>query len=91
MNKSDFVKKVAKETGFTQANARVAIDGVFDALYEILNNGDSFNQPCFGKFYIFESKPRTMKSVVSGETVTVPAKKHIKFKAAKTFKETVNQ
>lgn len=91
MNKSDFVRVVAKKSGFTNGNAKVAVDAVFDALYEILVNGEKFNQPAFGKFYIFESKPRTVKSVVSGKMVEVPSKRHVKFKAAKSFKDIVNK
>ena len=44
----------------------------------------------FGSFESFESKARTGRNPSTGEAISIPAKKRIRFKPSETFKKTTN-
>ncbi len=89
MNKADIISKVHEVLGTTKADAERAVDTVFNSIEAGMKDGDSISIAGFG---IFEAKMRAKREARNprtGETVTVPAMRVPKFRAAKALKDSV--
>ena len=89
MNKADIINKVHEVLGVTKVEAERAVDSVFGSIEEAMKDGSTVSIAGFG---IFEAKLRAKREARNprtGETVTVPAMRVPKFRAAKALKESV--
>jgi DNA-binding protein HU-beta len=89
MNKADIISAVHEVLGSTKADAERAVDTVFGSIEAAMKDGDSVSVAGFG---IFEAKLRAKREARNprtGETVSVPAMRVPKFRAAKALKDSV--
>ena len=89
MNKADIISKVHEVLGGTKVEAGRAVDSVFGSIEEAMKDGTAVSIAGFG---IFEAKMRAKREARNprtGETVTVPAMRVPKFRAAKALKDAV--
>lgn len=89
MNKADIISKVHEVLGSTKAEAERAVETVFGSIEGAMKDGTSVSIAGFG---IFEAKMRAKREARNprtGETVTVPAMRVPKFRAAKALKDSV--
>ena len=89
MNKADIISAVHEVLGSTKADAERVVDTVFTNIEKAMKDGDSVSVAGFG---IFEAKLRAKREARNprtGETVTVPAMRVPKFRAAKALKDSV--
>jgi DNA-binding protein HU-beta len=89
MNKADIISAVHEVLGSTKADAERVVDTVFTSIENAMKDGDSVSVAGFG---IFEAKMRAKREARNprtGETVTVPAMRVPKFRAAKALKDSV--
>jgi DNA-binding protein HU-beta len=89
MNKADIISKVHDVLGCTKADAERAVETVFGSIETAMKDGESVSVAGFG---IFEAKLRAAREARNprtGETVTVPAMRVPKFRAAKALKDSV--
>ena len=89
MTKREIVKNVSEKTGFTQKDVLTVVDNVFETIAKTVVNEDVAITG-FGKFATTERSARTMRNPSTGEQVQVPAKKSIRFRPAKSLKDSVN-
>ena len=89
MNSKMFVKEVAKQTGFTQKDVQTVVDTCLDVIKNTVTS-EEVSFVGFGKFISTEKAERVMRNPRTGEQVTVPAKKSVRFKPAKLFKDSIN-
>jgi len=89
MNKADFVKKLAKETGLTRKDARSAVDGFIRVLTKALKKKEPVILTGFGKFEVRSRKATTRMNPQTGRKINVPAKMVPAFKPGKNLKATV--
>ena len=89
MTKRDLVKAIAETTGFTQKDVLTVVDGVFETIASTVKN-DEVAITGFGKFVAAERSARVMRNPATGAQVKVPAKKSIKFRPAKSLKDSIN-
>lgn len=66
------------------------VKAIFEAIKEAVKAGEKVDIAGFGSFQSVERAARTSRNPKTGEAVAVPAKKAVKFKASKTFKDTLN-
>ena len=66
------------------------VKAIFEAIKEAVKAGDKVDIAGFGSFQSVERAARTSRNPKTGETVAVPAKKAVKFKTSKTFKDALN-
>lgn len=66
------------------------VKSVFDAIKAEVKNGGKVDIYGFGSFQIAERSARTARNPQTGETIQVAAKKAVKFKASKNFKDSLN-
>ena len=89
MNTKNFVKEIAGKTGFTQKDVQAVVDAGVDVIKNTVAS-EEVSLVGFGKFVTSDRAERVMRNPATGEQVTVPAKKSLKFKPAKAFKDAVN-
>jgi len=87
MGKGTLKKYVVDQTGITLAEAGKIVDVVISGLVQGLIAEKKTTLPNFGRFEVKETKARKARNPRTGEEVMVPAKKSVKFKAARELKE----
>lgn len=89
MNKASIVEKVHEMLGGTKVQAEQVVDAVFDSIVASLKKGEEVSIAGFGIFSSKERAARTARNPRTGESITVPAMRVPKFRAAKALKEAV--
>lgn len=81
MNKTELVKAVAEQANISQAQAKAAVEATINAVSEALANGDKVALVGFGTFSVAEKAARPGFNPRTKETIEIPARKAVKFKA----------
>ena len=89
MTKSDFVDKVAAESGLSKKDAGSAVDAVLKSIEGALSGGDEVSFTGFGKFHVAERGAREGRNPRTGETMTIAASKVPRFTAGSGLKKAV--
>jgi len=87
--KKDLAEKLAEQFDITKKVASQYVDFLAETVVEELKNGNSITVKEIGKFDVVTKKARTGINPKTKETVTIPAKKAVTFKAAKSLKEEI--
>jgi DNA-binding protein HU-beta len=89
VNKSDLIVSVANLTGLKQADAKRAIDAVFDSITGALKNKEEVRLIGFGTFVVTERPATEGRNPRTGEKLQIAAKRLPKFRPGKELKEAV--
>jgi DNA-binding protein HU-beta len=89
LSKSDIADVVAQKAGLPKSKADNVVSMIFDTIQESLQRGDKVSVVSFGTFEVRASKGRMGRNPKTGETIYIPEKKSVKFKAGKGLKESV--
>lgn len=89
MNKSDLINAMAAESGLSKADSRKALDAFISAVSGALKEGDKIALVGFGTFSVSERGERTGINPATKQTITIPAKKVVKFKAGSELEDSV--
>jgi DNA-binding protein HU-beta len=87
--KSEFVDKVAAESGLSKKDAGAAVDAVLGAIEDSLKSGDEVNFTGFGKFHVAERGAREGRNPRTGETMRIAASRVPRFTAGSGLKKAV--
>ena len=83
MIKLDIVNQVVNRTGITKTKAEMAVETVFDAMKRALEQGDRIELRGFGVFTIKPRKTGVGRNPRTGEEVSIPPGKAVRFKPGK--------
>jgi DNA-binding protein HU-beta len=83
MSKSMLVDQVAEKLGGSKAEASKAVDAVLSSIGAVTSDGNRITVPGFGTFKVKDRPARTAKNPRTGESIDVPARSELSFKAAK--------
>jgi DNA-binding protein HU-beta len=89
MTKSDFVDRVAAESGLSKKDAGTAVDAVIRSIETALSNGDEVSFTGFGKFHVADRGAREGRNPRTGETMTIAASRVPRFTAGSGLKKAV--
>lgn len=81
MNKTELINAIAAKAGLTKADAAKALAATTEAIADALKANDKVAILGFGTFAPSERPAREGRNPRTGETVTIAAKKVVKFKA----------
>lgn len=81
MNKTELVAKIAEGAGLSKVDAKKALEATLDAITAAVKAGDKVALVGFGTFAVSERGERQGINPATKETITIPAKKVVKFKA----------
>jgi len=87
LTKAETIDRLADKTGLTKNDVSAVLSAIADLAYEEAEN--SFTIPGIGKLTAEDRPARKGRNPRTGETIDIPARKAIKFKAAKAFKDEV--
>ena len=91
MTKAEFVQKVAKRTGLSQADAGRAVQAVLDEISDTLRGGGEVQFAGFGKFSVSQRAARTgVNPRDPGTKIKIPARTVPKFTPGAVLRETVD-
>ncbi len=83
MIKLDLVNAVVQRTGITRTKAEQAVETVFEALKNALGRGDRIELRRFGVFNVRPRKTGIGRNPRTGEEVSIPPGKAVRFKPGK--------
>ncbi len=86
-SKSDIISAVATKAGLPKGKAEEVVSLVFDTIRETLRLGEKVSIVSFGTFDVRTSKGRMGRNPKTGESIYIPERKSVKFKAGKGLKE----
>jgi DNA-binding protein HU-beta len=89
MTKAELIDTLAAKLGGSKADAGRALDAVTEVLQEALAQGEEIKLPGFGVFAVTERAASEGRNPRTGEKITIPAAKVVKFKAGATLKKAV--
>ncbi len=89
MNKQGIVEAVHAILGGTKVQAEQAVDKVVDTIVATLKKGEEVSIAGLGIFSVKSRAARTARNPRTGASVSVPAMKVPKFRAAKALKDAV--
>ena len=87
MNKAQLIDAIAEKAGLTKADSKKALEAFVATVGESLNAGDKVALVGFGTFSVSERSELTGRNPQTGKTITIPAKKVVKFKAGAELAE----
>jgi nucleoid DNA-binding protein len=92
MTKRELVVRISEETGLTQQQVFAVVQKTLDCVTESLVKGETVEFRDFGVFEVKVRKPRIGRNPNKPtNTVTIPERKVVKFKAGKEMKARVLQ
>ena len=89
MTKKDIIIKVADETGVKQIEVKKVVQRTLDHIVDSLQKGETVELRNFGIFKVKTRKGRMGRNPRTGESVSIPGKKVVSFKAGLIMKEKV--
>lgn len=87
LTKSQIAASIAEHTGITRKAASEVLEHLADLAYK--NAKNSFTLPGIGKLVLVRRKARVGRNPATGQAITIPAKKVVKFTVAKSAKDAV--
>lgn len=84
MNRLDIIKSVAKVL-HSKGDAARAVHAAFDAIRQALNGDQKVVISNFGTFRVKARQARQGRNPKTGDTVTVPPRKGVRFKASRNL------
>ena len=83
MVKNDIVAEVVTRTGLSKTKAEIAVETVFETMKSAMERGDRIELRGFGVFNIRARKTGIGRNPRTGEEVTIPPGKAVRFKPGK--------
>ncbi len=81
MTKKEFADKMAETSGLSKVDAAKAYDAFLKVTTDYLKAGEKVSFLGFGTFSVQRKDERTARNPRTGESIKVPAKNVLKFKA----------
>jgi DNA-binding protein HU-beta len=89
MNKTGIIDAVHQVLGTTKVQAEQAVEAVMGSIINTLKKGEEVSIAGLGIFSVKERAAREARNPRTGESISVPAMKVPKFRAAKALKDAV--
>lgn len=90
MTKTDLIDRIAAESNLTKAAAERVLNSFLDVVTEGLAVEGKLTLTGFGTFVVEARKARTGRNPRTGEPLTIPASKTVKFRPGKLLKDDLN-
>ena len=89
MTQSQLVKKLAEATGTNNKSAKSFLESYASIAIEETKNNGLFVLSGIGRLVLVQREARNGRNPATGETIRIPAKKVVKFRVAKSVKDTL--
>jgi DNA-binding protein HU-beta len=89
MQKTDFIKAVAEQTGVSQKETKQVVDAALEVITESLKRGEKVTLTGFGTFEVRQRQAREGVNPQTRQKIQIAATKTPGFSASSTLKEAV--
>ncbi len=89
MTKAELVAKIAKDADLTKSATELYLNSFLSSVEEILQKEQKVFLSSLGTLVVETRKERTGRNPRTGESITIPAGKCVKFRPAKALKDAV--
>lgn len=90
MSKDNLVKAISDQTQLPKKEASDALDAIFKVIEQSLSQGEDISLIGFGSFKVSKREERNGRNPRTGDSITIPATKVVKFSPGKGLKDAVN-
>ncbi len=90
MTKIDIINLVAEDTGLSKVKAEEAVETIIESVKTTLERGEPVILRRFGSFQVRAKNARMGRNPKTGQEAPINARKVVRFKSGKYFKEAVN-
>jgi nucleoid DNA-binding protein len=90
MRKIELARRIAEDTGLTNAKAEEAVDAILDEIKTRLSAGESVILRRFGTFDVRAKGARVGRNPKTGEAAAISARRVVRFKSGKKLRASVN-
>lgn len=90
LTKQDLIDGVVHDTDCPKAHAHEVVQGIIDRISDVLSVGGTVTLRGFGTFSVRERKAGKGRNMHTGEAVSVPARKGVKFKPGTALRQALN-
>jgi len=87
MNKTELINAISEKAGLSKADSKKALDAFIETVSEELKSGGKIALVGFGTYSVTEKAARKGINPRTKETIDIPAKKVVKFKAGSELAE----
>ena len=87
--KHDLVVEVSKQTGLTQADAKIVVEELMETISRILESGRTIELRGFGTFYTRVRKPRPARNPKTGQVIPLAQRSVPLFKYSSALKKRI--
>src|SRR6266704_2929238 len=87
LTKSEITASLAETTGLTKEQVAQTLEALATLAYK--NAKDSFTIPGLGKLVLVDRQARVGRNPATGEQISIPAKRVVKFRIAKAAKDAI--
>lgn len=91
MNKTELIEAMCSESGVGKRDCEKVVKAFVDTVTAEMKKGGFVQLIGFGTFEVSERSARSGRNPITGETLSIAAKKAPKFKAGKVLKDAVNE
>lgn len=89
MNKAELINAISEESGLTKVDSKKALDAFVACTTAALKAGSKVSLVGFGTFAVNVRRERTGINPATKESIAIPAKKVVKFRAGTELGEAV--
>lgn len=90
MTKADIVAAVQAKMGLPKRTTAQVVDDLFEIIKTTLEKGESVKISGFGNFEVREAEARPGRNPRTGEEITIPARRVLRFKASPVLRKAIN-
>ena len=87
VGKIDLIEEIAQKTGYAKKDVTTFFDAFTAAVESNMQVGNDIVIPGFGSWKVQDVKERVGRNMQTGEAITIPAKKRVKFTAGSKLKD----
>ncbi len=89
MTKAELITRMADDAGITKGKAEQALSSFIEAVTGTLSSGDKITLVGFGTFDVGERAQREGRNPRTGQAITIPASRTVRFRAGNKLRESV--
>lgn len=91
MTKAEMLNELKESTELDKKTCSLLLDALHEEIVKVLSKGGRFTQNGFGTFSTSITPEREGRNPATGARMRFPKKRKIKFKAANSLKENINE
>ena len=91
LTKNQIAETIIERIGFTKIKSNELVENLIEIMKRNLGNGKAVLISNFGKFTVKDKKVRKGRNPATGETMQLPARRVVTFKASANLRDKINE